>query len=115
MAKRRGSRVKLGSDPTCTRNHFRQVLLCEEGNRTNCYLGCGEGQLRRCCQGIPPGCRSQSGELPGLLSRHDQDRGEGQSGHGDRVTGTTWGGGDRGKEVKGMEGGRRWKARKEMT
>ena len=35
--------------------------------------------------------------------------GHGQGGHRDRVTGTTWedGGGERGKEVKGMEGGRR--------
>ena len=35
--------------------------------------------------------------------------GHGQGGPGDRVTGTTWGdgGGERGKEVKGMEGGRR--------
>ena len=32
-----------------------------------------------------------------------------QGGHRDRVTGTTWGGGgeERGKEVKGIEGGRR--------
>ena len=42
--------------------------------------------------------------------------GHGQGGLGDRVTGTTWGdaGGERGKEVKGMEGGkRRWKARRD--
>ena len=42
--------------------------------------------------------------------------GHGQGGHRDRVTGTTLGvaGGERGKEVKGMEGGkRRWKARRD--
>ena len=41
--------------------------------------------------------------------------GHGQGGHRDRVTGTTWGGGGkRGKEVKGMEEGRkRRKARRD--
>ena len=75
-----------------------------------CTGGRGGGQLGRCCRGVPPGCRAQSGELLGLLPRHDQDRGK-VSGHGDRVTGTIWRGGGVGKKVKRMEGGGK---RKEM-
>lgn len=90
-----GSGVKLGSNPTRTRSDLGQVFAVRASvplpvtggqEQDRCTGGRGEGQPGRCCQGVPSGCRAQSGGLPGLLPRHDQDRGA--------WSGWTWGQGD---------------------